>query len=1230
MSFTKLGEALVVQHDDIKSYDVALANPDILNRMADDSDILNYFKKVAGELKQIAPKAKDFLYFSAIMMHAAEASILDGNGNIRKDANGNTVTARWDKVGESWRWNCSDPTVMPYKNSNADIFPEEELIKAHKKWVGRPLCLDHKSSSVDMIRGVIVDTYYDYKNKRVVALAALDKVNYPDLARKVATGYATSVSMGTAVGKAICTDCGKVAKVENDFCDHMRNKSCYGEINVNLSPIELSIVVNGADPNAKIRHIVAAADSLARYVEMKKSAHKMVDPADIDGIIEQLQKLKSDAEQVIDIEKTEGETKDESSAPKADEHADADTHNVSNAEASFAALNLRLDTIQQQMNKISSLKINNSGIEETQMTNKLSYFQGAGGVNEPTPGKPKYEKEDSDSIRNSKDKQIESAVDTGPITGLFPGDEQKKKELQRIAAAEEARLRRSAALERAKEAYIQGGGGVNEPTPNKLKYPKEDAESTRAKEDKQMNGAPPFPGVGKVDGLFDKDLETKKKWLRASLKAKFVKAGKADGTQDLEKSCWQVYADDKLIFTATVGEITGNRADTLYSSVATAEFGRNLIAKIKTEGFEKAASLYKAAQELPAPMPPAPPVGNISADPMTPVGDAPALDKGKSGDPKEMIPELIRQCQNHLSDLSQAFEALTNEPTNELDQLGDMGTAPMGAAATVNLVALQKKVSGYLRVGLKQTVAELRDHVQELKLAETLVNDESIMKSASTERKETVNAIVTDACADARSTIATALKLKGAVVKYSRGTQSLLKRAKKELEMKKSAQFSAKDLGLEGIQENAPQLEKSLSTLPGHQKRVNPATGKNEHLKGDKWFVDGTNMYWDGKQYVTAPMAAKKPAPAAPAAQSGVAYHPEAAGEGGTHNMGLMTPEERGKALHAGDLKDHQPDAQHKGVSNVDTADKSKLPGKPADYSASAHAGDADAKADDGVGAKDEGMANDVTVTKADGTKAEMDKDVAKEVLKDASFDLSTKEGRAAYRAKLAKDVSMSKDMPINEELGKAHPGGGFTTKLEVKPSGDLAKVETLEEKHKAMMDIATSPPRVRKMAEEIEKYIKLGKIDPENDFPGLIAQGLDSDAVKYWKQFYGQAKDGGSQFAAELVKEHAAQKMAQEKDSLKVKVARAYSLAHEMADRDMIGNDGSSINVQASEIVEWTDEHFDSMKRLIARQPISKKASAMPQVGMIGTGEVIIPAPEAETSNLRSQLEGLWANKRY
>src|SRR5208282_1345116 len=84
--------------------------------------------------------------------------------------------------------------------------------------------------------------------------------------------------MGTAVGRAICSDCARVARTENDFCSHMKNKSCYGEINVDLNPIELSIVMNGADQKATIKQVLAAANTLNAYVENKaKELNKLSD-----------------------------------------------------------------------------------------------------------------------------------------------------------------------------------------------------------------------------------------------------------------------------------------------------------------------------------------------------------------------------------------------------------------------------------------------------------------------------------------------------------------------------------------------------------------------------------------------------------------------------------------------------------------------------------------------------------------------------------------------------------------------------------------------------------------------------------------------------------------------------------------------------------------------------------------------------------------------------------------
>jgi len=241
------------------------------------------FRKIADQLreeqgklhkgsKKLSPKVDDFLYASCIMMHAAEASLINqetgepllnkegkpvaGNFSIVKDARGNN----------SVKWESADG-ILPYRNGNGDIFPEEDLLKAYKDWIGKPLCKDHISSSVDGIRGIVVDTHYDPKFKRVYALFALDRKNYAELARKVEAGYATSVSMGTAVGRSICTECSNVATVEAEYCHHVKTKTCHGEVNRDLSPIELSIVVTGADPKAKIMTVLAALEGYQKSVD---------------------------------------------------------------------------------------------------------------------------------------------------------------------------------------------------------------------------------------------------------------------------------------------------------------------------------------------------------------------------------------------------------------------------------------------------------------------------------------------------------------------------------------------------------------------------------------------------------------------------------------------------------------------------------------------------------------------------------------------------------------------------------------------------------------------------------------------------------------------------------------------------------------------------------------------------------------------------------------------------
>lgn len=1196
--FIKKGEAVTISQSDIRPVEYVLADPAAVDRL----------EKIAAELKTIAPKAKDFLYFAAIMMHAAEASLLDDSGILRKDASGNDIAAEWAKEGDSWKWICSDQNIKPYKNANNDIFPEEELLKAHKQWIGRPLCLDHRSDSVDHIRGVIVDTYYDYPLKRVVALCALDKKTYPDLARKVTSKYATSVSMGTAVGRAICSDCGAVARVEADFCDHMRNKSCYGEINVDLKPLELSIVVSGADPGAQIKHVIAAADSISRYVDNKEllisrlSTDKSVEP-------ELVSTLKTDLSNAI---ASLNSLQDKIIKSEVKEESNDSQIKVAN---DLNNLHMRLDKLQSDIDTLS--KTSN---EETNMTDKKAYFQGGGGVNEPSPGTPKYPSEDYKNLRDHVDKQMIGQMETGPVDGMHPGydsfgesEEARKKRLLRMAAEQEERsLRRQAAADAAQAAleskgYFQGGGGDNEPTPGKAKYPVEPYTKYRDKEDKQMVGQKPFPGVGDIKGLHPSpasadqkdELRRKQMLSRAKLQARFYKAAGPDGhTEDKGKSSWHVFADNKLILMATVDEITNGQTDALYESVAHKDYGRKILGWVRTKDLGDVQAMLKSAQM-------APPGGAAPAAPAGPMGDPMGGDMaggdmggeemfgGGDGTPQDEIPELLTQAENTISDLREAFDALLEEPGSELDEFSEMAEMPR-AAYYKKMKGVQRKVGNAIAVGMKKAMSELNEQSEELRMAKHIHENKDKVKGSD---YKFACQLTEEAVKDVKSSIKDSYKLMEAFVRYARGTDALIKQAKKEAALIKNAQGSefysdepyhitytdalgeqttavVNSQGLEGADLPAGQIsmQEAQVIAPAEIQRTMESRQHDPLYAGDKPAGDMS----DETAYIPA----------------GGAQSPVEVGEEGTG--GLQAPDTWGEMLEQRNqmaplidtpLMDAEMMADDGMVDNNATEDDKKDKGKP-----------------------DVELPEDEIFGKAKPKPKPEEKPKAASI--EVTDDRGTKEGRAALRDKLAQ-----KGLQFSDMLNKAHPGGGETTDLDVKPTGDLAKVERLDEQHAKHMEVALAPPRVRQAAEEIQMLVVKGQLNPTDEmFATLIAEGLDSAAVSYWKQFYGQAKDGGGQFASELVKEKYAKDMSNKMETYRVKIARAYELTNDMVRKGMLNNHKSTVDGQIRELMNFNDEGFTSFKRYVERQPTVKLAS-MPQIGSMGSSyaEIVLPAPEAK-----------------
>src|SRR6266702_2217946 len=104
MAFIKLAEGELLENN-IPPHE-ALADIEITNR----------FIKLAEKLKKLAPRSDDFLYFSAIMLHSAEHALIDSKtGEPKKDKNGKVIAGSFD---QNWKWNCSDPTIQPYRNQN--------------------------------------------------------------------------------------------------------------------------------------------------------------------------------------------------------------------------------------------------------------------------------------------------------------------------------------------------------------------------------------------------------------------------------------------------------------------------------------------------------------------------------------------------------------------------------------------------------------------------------------------------------------------------------------------------------------------------------------------------------------------------------------------------------------------------------------------------------------------------------------------------------------------------------------------------------------------------------------------------------------------------------------------------------------------------------------------------------------------------------------------------------
>ena len=159
-------------------------------------------------------------------------------------------------------------------NGNGDLFPEDELKKSYKSFIGVGLYKDHDSGSVDKSIGKVLWAEWIEDGKYVECYCAVDKKLAPDLAHRVKSGIVDSVSMGCSVQEAECSICGNTAHNINELCPHMTpgsgvkgrrgsNGQIIAEINRGIQFNELSLVTVPADSTARVFEIYAALNKKA-------------------------------------------------------------------------------------------------------------------------------------------------------------------------------------------------------------------------------------------------------------------------------------------------------------------------------------------------------------------------------------------------------------------------------------------------------------------------------------------------------------------------------------------------------------------------------------------------------------------------------------------------------------------------------------------------------------------------------------------------------------------------------------------------------------------------------------------------------------------------------------------------------------------------------------------------------------------------------------------------------
>ena len=568
---------------------------------------LDNFKRIVAGIKQVAPKSEEFLYFVCRAIHAMEAANLDPKtGALVGDGLVDPQTGLWKSA--------NGRTQLPYVNQNGDAFPEAELLKiieaahdgkpdklAYQSFIGRGLFVNHASDDAEKIRGIILDATWDPKTKGVDLLVACDRVAYPELARQIQAGYSNNVSMGTQVQESVCSVCGNHAKVEADYCAHVKTaKGSYFsgrpvyETNIGLNFIEISVVATGADPKAKIRQVLAHLNQVITKRSQQlagKDEKQYVAAAETD-----LNRIKSALSKLASAKEYDDATLTSLGIDLPAEAQTISTSASTHTQDVFAELNAVQQQLSALQNQISEIK--GAAMSTKEPVKAYLTDAGQGELNTTEQNKSEF-KQNHTKVRDSQDKHM---VGKGmePGSDGMAGDDAKIKERLLRAELDERRTKREALLKSVAYLTDEGQGDLNTTEQKKPEF-KQNYTKVRDGQDKQMVGKGMESGS---DGLAGDDLKVKENLLRAGLKAILTKHA-----TDKKQYSWTIKAGNDVLLTATAEQLYGDqlfaasaedKLKTNFDWVASKDFGHNLMAACRQLGIEGVKAQIKAASTVKA------------------------------------------------------------------------------------------------------------------------------------------------------------------------------------------------------------------------------------------------------------------------------------------------------------------------------------------------------------------------------------------------------------------------------------------------------------------------------------------------------------------------------------------------------------------------------------------------------------------------------------------------------